>query len=192
MSLHRSGSKYPARMSVSQHVDTVRGQLVETLICGHVVETPFHSRHKPYTAGTIRRRCHECWKAENKYAPAPKRTLVELVEAATSCSVSFQCFPISQQLSGVYCLIRRDRVMYVGQSRNLLARLGTHVKRWKKRFDAIQFAHVPVDQLDRVESTLIWMLRPPLNKTIPGRGPIQNLHTETEKSDFSREVGVVS
>ncbi len=62
-------------------------------------------------------------------------------------------------------LVKGDRVVYVGQSINVFARIsGHHIK------DFESFAFIPCNQtiLDRLESLYIHILRPPLNGKIDG------------------------
>jgi hypothetical protein len=62
--------------------------------------------------------------------------------------------------SGVYFLVKAGRVIYVGQSTNVFARLSAHAaKDWDR------MAYVPCDavMLDRLESLYIHTLNPPLN-----------------------------
>jgi len=170
--VRRSG-RYPTHPSLRQRVDTVQGRLVEDLECGHTVPTPVSFLCTPYTPG-IRRICKECYRNEENAPPEPPP---ECTKSALQLAMGemelkglaqpMQAFPIACELSGVYCLLKRSKVMYVGQSRNLLARIGTHVKTYRKQFDSILFSSVPLKNLDRVEGFLIRALRPPLNRVIP-------------------------
>jgi len=65
--------------------------------------------------------------------------------------------------SCVYFLCKDDRVVYVGKSVNIQSRLQQHLK--EKEFDKVYYIRVSPSQLDTVESALIAMLRPVLNKT---------------------------
>lgn len=69
------------------------------------------------------------------------------------------------EFSGIYFLIQDNEIVYVGQSVNVLRRIGTHAD---KKFDA--FAFVPCDKkaLDKLETLYIHLLRPPLNGEYPG------------------------
>lgn len=64
--------------------------------------------------------------------------------------------------SGVYFLINDGRVVYVGQTREIMLRLYTHRK--QKDFDKVYMIEVPNQELDTVERKLIKVLDPPLNK----------------------------
>jgi excinuclease UvrABC nuclease subunit len=76
--------------------------------------------------------------------------------------------------SGVYVLLSRGEVVYVGQSVKLYARLATHIVRRGKdrgkrsrvpsiRFDQIWVRHCEVEELDEVEADLIERYRPEYN-----------------------------
>jgi hypothetical protein len=62
---------------------------------------------------------------------------------------------------GVYFLIAEGRVAYVGQSTNVINRIGWHAD--KKTFDSVAIIPCPKEHLDVVESLYIHMLRPPMN-----------------------------
>jgi hypothetical protein len=62
--------------------------------------------------------------------------------------------------TGVYFLIGGDKVIYVGQSVNVYARIAQH---YDKRFDSFAFIPCGKDMLDSLESLYIHVLRPPLN-----------------------------
>lgn len=74
----------------------------------------------------------------------------EIVNAANSWELA----------TGVYFLIGGNKVVYVGQSVNVYARIAYHTD---KIFDS--FAFIPCEQnmLDALESLYIHVLRPPLN-----------------------------
>jgi len=67
---------------------------------------------------------------------------------------------------GVYFLLRGRRVVYVGQSINILARIATHAASEDKRGRWDAWAYVPCEarRLDAVEGEYIRRFRPPLNK----------------------------
>lgn len=65
--------------------------------------------------------------------------------------------------SGVYFLANGGEVVYVGQSRSPLNRIGTHVAERSKQFDRVFMVPVPRRMLDAVEGALIRWLRPRLN-----------------------------
>jgi hypothetical protein len=92
-------------------------------------------------------------------------SIVEILRAAQ---------PLPALASGVYFLIDKTRVVYVGQSIKVIARVLEHVG--SKRFNQFTFIPCAVDDLDRIESLYIHMLRPPLNASAGNgamRAPIQ-------------------
>lgn len=72
-----------------------------------------------------------------------------------------------ERVCGVYFLINRGRVVYVGQSVNVFARIAQH--RASKTFERVAYVVLPIDRLDIVESLYIHVLRPPLNGSIADR-----------------------
>ncbi|GIK83061.1 MAG: hypothetical protein BroJett024_41660 [Alphaproteobacteria bacterium] len=73
-----------------------------------------------------------------------------------------------QALCGVYFLIHRSRVVYVGQSVNILARIADHA-RSVRTFDRAHWVLCPEKDLNELEATYIDVLRPPLNLAKPSR-----------------------
>lgn len=67
--------------------------------------------------------------------------------------------------SGIYFLIRDKKIVYVGKSVNVHARVATHQK--QKEFDQINFVECPVEQLHQIEQLYIRKFNPELN--IAGR-----------------------
>jgi hypothetical protein len=67
--------------------------------------------------------------------------------------------------TGVYFLIDGDRVVYVGQSVNVYARIASH---HNKGFDRFAFIPCEREMLNTLESLYIHVLRPPLNGDMHG------------------------
>jgi hypothetical protein len=65
--------------------------------------------------------------------------------------------------SGVYFLIREGRIIYVGQSRNVYARIGAHRD---KSFDRITIFLCDLKDLLMIEAAYIKALQPELNRKI--------------------------
>lgn len=63
---------------------------------------------------------------------------------------------------GVYFLLSSGRVVYVGQSVNVYARIGAH-KQGGKVFDAFAYVPCPAHMLDKLESLYIHLLQPASN-----------------------------
>lgn len=81
--------------------------------------------------------------------------------------------------SGVYALVAKGKVIYVGKSKSMIARINAHRRKWidKRKgskasdfipipgllFDEIHIRPVPLDQLDRVETEMINKYKPRYN-----------------------------
>jgi excinuclease UvrABC nuclease subunit len=65
-----------------------------------------------------------------------------------------------QSFTGVYFLISKNKIVYVGQSVNVYARLSAHVH---KNFDSFTVIPCPKEHLNVLESLYIHMFDPPLN-----------------------------
>lgn len=62
---------------------------------------------------------------------------------------------------GVYFLVHKKKVVYVGQSTNVFNRIHTHAQ--YKEFDSYVYIPCEKDMLDKLESLYIHFLSPPLN-----------------------------
>ncbi len=95
--------------------------------------------------------------------------------------------------SGIYALVYRREVVYVGQSKTMLIRIYTHRNAWgdkrqgKRRqtpswspvkgilFDDVWVRPVAVDQLDAVEREMIAKYRPRYNQKLVPKIPLPEL-----------------
>jgi len=71
----------------------------------------------------------------------------------------------------IYFLMRAGAVQYVGQTVNILLRLGAHLRRRSREtfmFDEVVFIRTPLESLTEREGFYIAKLKPPLNKVWPG------------------------
>ncbi len=64
---------------------------------------------------------------------------------------------------GVYFLIHKDSIVYVGQSKNVFSRVATHANEGVKVFDRWCYIECEEGQLDLVESLYIHTIRPKMN-----------------------------
>ena len=64
-------------------------------------------------------------------------------------------------LSGVYFLINDNKIIYIGQSKNVFARIHTHSM--TKKFNKIAWVNCELKHLDIIESFYIHAFRPELN-----------------------------
>ena len=69
--------------------------------------------------------------------------------------------------SGVYFLLRKGVVVYVGQAKNVKARLRAHTADPEKDFDAYAWVRCEIEHLDTLEALYIMTLRPEQNKRHP-------------------------
>src|SRR5262249_16818161 len=73
---------------------------------------------------------------------------------------------------GVYILVNEGTVVYVGKSKNLWSRIGSHMKgESKMKFDRLLFKFCPEADLEALESRLYWSYLPKHNKIQPYNGP---------------------
>jgi hypothetical protein len=68
---------------------------------------------------------------------------------------------------GIYFLISKGQILYVGKSTDVEFRLGQHRARRKIEFDSVFIIECPATELARLEARYIRTLRPPLNSAIP-------------------------
>lgn len=80
------------------------------------------------------------------------------------------------RIVGVYFLIKRDKVVYVGQSNSLFTRISQHDN---KEFDRYAFIRCEKSQLDRLESLYIHLLQPPLNGDVDNGGKVAPINLKT-------------
>ena len=78
-----------------------------------------------------------------------------------------QRLSVAPERCGIYFLIHRDEVVYVGQSVNVLARVMQHVREGIKKFDAVFYLDVSVAALSAVEYAFIQYLTPKYNGVCP-------------------------
>jgi hypothetical protein len=65
----------------------------------------------------------------------------------------------------VYFLVRNGVVVYVGQTRHLLTRIGRHKGWGAKKFDRVLYIETDISSLDHVERSFIEQLDPIYNRT---------------------------
>lgn len=67
--------------------------------------------------------------------------------------------------AGVYLLFDRGEVVYVGQSKNPMYRIGTHIQEGVKEFD--QYLVYETEEYNDLEAFLINALKPKYNISVP-------------------------
>lgn len=75
-------------------------------------------------------------------------------------------------LAGVYLLVKRDEIVYIGSTADILRRLYAHVsdrrrrQRFSKRFDRVLWLELPAAVIAHYEGALVRALRPPGNSVV--------------------------
>lgn len=72
-----------------------------------------------------------------------------------------------QKVRGIYLLWQYGTVVYVGQSENIMQRVGVHLANPLKRFDGFSYAVVEAGNLNEIEADLIVRYQTRLNKALP-------------------------
>lgn len=70
-------------------------------------------------------------------------------------------------ICGIYFLIEGDEIVYVGQSRDILARIGVHHREGEKVFSTFFYIRCEVAAMADLEADYIVSLAPRYNTTIP-------------------------
>lgn len=87
--------------------------------------------------------------------------------------------------SGVYALVRNGVVVYIGQSKKMLARIAAHRSNWGRKsvpawmpvsirgvlFDEVFVLPCRIEDLDRVERAMIDLYKPKYNIALKAPGP---------------------
>lgn len=68
-----------------------------------------------------------------------------------------------QEFCGIYILYSKGIPVYVGQSVNVVGRIGTHLTEDRKKFDEIEYISCPPDKLNELEIQYIKALNPKYN-----------------------------
>lgn len=139
------------------------------------VEVPEHLRrameeNSAWHSGLDRAKEKKAARAKVRLADLQRRELCAAYfkRIARSCvtheDIVTQAHPLTP-ICGVYFLVKGNRVVYVGQSVNIVARLGTHLK--EKEFDSTCYMAAEPQELDFIESFYIHALQPELNGPAP-------------------------
>jgi hypothetical protein len=88
-----------------------------------------------------------------------KLGLEEIVDAAKHMT-----FPIEESPC-IYFLVKKGQVVYVGQTWNIYARIGSHMK--SKIFDSVSMLNVHPDEMNNLEAAYILKFNPVYNKILP-------------------------
>jgi len=72
-------------------------------------------------------------------------------------------YPFPHPVTGIYFLVKKDKVVYVGQSIDIGTRLGRHEKDDWKDYDQVFFVSAPKNKLREMESHFIEHFAPKYN-----------------------------
>lgn len=100
----------------------------------------------------------ESFKKEIQFAKATKKLTTNSLLREDEIIV--HAIPVENSC-GVYFLVHKKRIVYVGQSTNVFSRIVTHTQ--SKTFDSYVFMPCEKEMLDKLESLYIHFLLPPLN-----------------------------
>lgn len=79
-------------------------------------------------------------------------------------------FPIHYLQSGIYFLVHKAKVVYIGQAICVVTRIGQHYIEGEKIFDSVWFVPIPKSDLNFIERAFIKLLKPKYNFSgIPGK-----------------------
>ncbi|MEO0700325.1 MAG: GIY-YIG nuclease family protein, partial [Pseudomonadota bacterium] len=92
----------------------------------------------------------------------PERILQAMADAPLSRSEILGAAIPTSVICGIYFLIKRDRIVYVGQSKNVLRRIARHIDDGRE-FDRFTISPCKEEDLDRMEATYISALYPDQN-----------------------------
>lgn len=84
--------------------------------------------------------------------------------------------------SGVYMLYKNDNIVYVGESSNILSRIGQHIKEGVKDFDEFEYFELEEEDRMNLEAFIIRIVKPKYN--ISSGCPTYN--KDIVKIDFSK------
>ena len=96
---------------------------------------------------------------------------------------------VVESVTGIYFLVKDGKIVYVGQSTNIFARVGTH--KTDKDFDKAIYFECPSTELDDLEYELINILQPEYNKTGRHQGeypPYFDFRLTKTEPSLAREI----
>ncbi len=91
---------------------------------------------------------------------------------------------------GIYYLLKDGVIVYIGQSKNMRKRIGSHLAQGEKDFDSYHTQKCPEEKLHHYETKAILRFRPAYNKTLPNNSIYANIHTL--RVDCQMTVGELS
>lgn len=86
---------------------------------------------------------------------------MDIPESILPIHKKLKSFDLVDDVPVIYFLIKEESVVYIGQSGNLLSRVGAH--RGNKDFDKVLYFNHPAELLNSTEAALIRFLKPKYN-----------------------------
>ena len=105
---------------------------------------------------------------------AKPRQLIESLSLEDGASIAARKV-LFQRITGIYFLLRKDKVVYVGKSINIIARVFKH----NYKFDSFSYIECAADDLDLYEVAYISKFKPRYNcyHNIPVKKPANQCST---------------
>jgi excinuclease UvrABC nuclease subunit len=101
-----------------------------------------------------------------------------------------KAIPLTKPIKGIYFLIYKGVIVYVGQSSNITFRLSVHVSNRKKEFDSYSYIESNEVNLNNLEANYIYEFAPYYNKRLPPNDIYRRVKKNcyVEKVEFSNGV----
>lgn len=91
-----------------------------------------------------------------------------------------------RQISGIYFLYQGEELIYIGKSKNIFGRVGSHCAHGRE-FDSWTYAPVEQDEILQAERKAIEKYRPRLN-CMTRRNPFTNVTSRLWKSESTLDA----
>jgi predicted DNA-binding transcriptional regulator AlpA len=113
------------------------------------------------------------------------------IDSASIEAVRAAAFPV-KQVTGIYFLFDDDELVYIGQSSNIMQRVGAHLYEAVKGFNKVAYIAIERARLDEIEAAMIRKFRPPYNdlypETLQRAGAIARQREQESIKSLKREV----
>jgi predicted GIY-YIG superfamily endonuclease len=74
---------------------------------------------------------------------------------------------LALRIRGIYFLIQNQKIVYIGQSHDVINRIYTHLNKGKKGFDSFSYIEIAYDKLNILEAEYIVKFKPIHNTKLP-------------------------
>ena len=91
-------------------------------------------------------------------------------------------------LCGIYFLFDGDEIVYIGQSVNILARVGVHFFDKNKQFNSFAYIEYPLGTLAELEAEYILIFVPKYNANPPGNSKWQSLDVIKKRTGIGKNA----